>query len=98
MRLRAWTAASTSVARRSSVCARNPSPVTCFHLPMAVAWCTDRLVGAEELSGVGGRPFYCPLILAVPFKLNQDRRHHIPRVVRPDVETAGCAVQAAKGR
>src|SRR4051794_13042810 len=28
------TATSNSVARRSSVCARNLSPITCFHLPM----------------------------------------------------------------
>ena len=43
------------------------------------AWCTDRLAGAEELSGVGERPLSCPWIPIVPFKLNQDRRHHIPR-------------------
>src|SRR5215207_4499439 len=35
MRLRTWAATSTSVARRSSVCARNRSPSTCFHLAMA---------------------------------------------------------------
>src|SRR3954463_9657652 len=43
------------------------------------AWCTDRSAGAEELSGVGERPRSCPWIPIVPFKLNQDRRHHIPR-------------------
>src|SRR4051812_22032412 len=37
MRLRTWAATSTSVARRSSVCARNLSPITCFHLPMAAS-------------------------------------------------------------
>src|SRR5215210_1314867 len=37
MRLRTWTATSTSVARRSSVCARNRSPITCFHRPMAAS-------------------------------------------------------------
>src|SRR3954452_300929 len=37
MRLRAWTATSTSVARRWSACARKPSPITCFHLPMAAS-------------------------------------------------------------
>src|SRR3954453_7496770 len=37
MRLRTWTATSTSVARRSSVCARNRSPITCFHLAMAAS-------------------------------------------------------------
>jgi hypothetical protein len=42
------------------------------------AWCTDRLAGAEELSGVGERPLSCPWMPIVPFKLNQDRRHHIP--------------------
>ena len=33
MRLSAWTATSTSVARRSSVRERNPSPITCLNLP-----------------------------------------------------------------
>ena len=32
-----WTATSTSVARRSSVRARSPSPITCFHRPMAAS-------------------------------------------------------------
>src|SRR5215218_274963 len=27
----------------------------------SAAWCTDRLAGAEELSGVGERPLSCPL-------------------------------------
>jgi len=31
MRLSAWTATATLVARRSSVCVRNSSPITCFH-------------------------------------------------------------------
>src|SRR4051812_28511167 len=34
------------------------------------AWCTDRLAGAEELSGVGERPLFCPWMPIVPFKLN----------------------------
>src|SRR3954454_14742863 len=33
------------------------------------AWCTDRLAGAEELSGVGERPLSCPWMPIVPFKL-----------------------------
>src|SRR5829696_8012818 len=37
MRLSTWTATSTSVARRSSVCARNRSPITCFHRPMVAS-------------------------------------------------------------
>src|SRR4051812_36136008 len=37
MRLSTWTATSISVARRSSVCERNPSPITRFHLPIAVS-------------------------------------------------------------
>ncbi len=37
MRLSAWTATATSVARRSSVCARNSSPITCFHLFMVAS-------------------------------------------------------------
>ncbi len=35
-----------------------------------VAWCMDRPVGAEKLSGVGGRPSPDPWMPAVPFKLN----------------------------
>ena len=46
------------------------------------AWCRDRLAGAEELSGVGERPLSCPWMPIVPFKLNQDRRHHLPRQAR----------------
>ncbi len=37
MRLRAWTATSTSVARRWSVRERSPSPMTCLNLPMAAS-------------------------------------------------------------
>ncbi len=37
MRLRAWTATPTSVARRSSVRERSPSPITCLNLPMAAS-------------------------------------------------------------
>jgi len=37
MRLRAWTATSTSVARRLSVRERSPSPMTCLNLPMAAS-------------------------------------------------------------
>jgi len=37
MRLRAWTATFTSVARRSSVRERSPSPITCLNLPMAAS-------------------------------------------------------------
>src|SRR4051794_16771709 len=48
-------------------------------LRILAAWCTDRLAGAEGLSGVGERPRSCPWMPIVPFKLNQDRRHHIPR-------------------
>src|SRR3954464_5553220 len=43
------------------------------------AWCTDWSAGAEDLSGVGERPLSYPWMPIVPFKLNQDRRHHIPR-------------------
>jgi len=34
--------------------------------------------GAEALGDVGDRPPK-PRMPALPFKLNQDRRHHIPR-------------------
>ena len=37
MRLSAWTATSTSVARRSSVRERSPSPITCLNLPTAAS-------------------------------------------------------------
>ncbi len=37
MRFRAWTATSTSVARRWSVRERSPSPITCLNLPMAAS-------------------------------------------------------------
>src|SRR3954464_8761258 len=40
---------------------------------------SKRSAGAEELSGVGERPFPAPGSRSCPFKLNQDRRHHIPR-------------------
>src|SRR3954454_14111224 len=60
------------------------SPYAGYRFPAEVighagAWCRDRFVGAEELSGVGERPRSCPWIPIVPFKLNQDRRHHIQR-------------------
>ncbi len=37
MRFRAWTATSTSVARRPSVRERSPSPITCLNLAMAAS-------------------------------------------------------------
>src|SRR5215213_5396871 len=37
IRFRAWTATSTSVARRWSVRERSPSPITCLNLPMAAS-------------------------------------------------------------
>ena len=43
MRFRAWTATSTSVARRWSVRQRSPSPITCLNLPI-VASTRDRIV------------------------------------------------------
>jgi len=43
MRLSAWTATATLVARRSSECARNSSPITCLHLFMVA------LAGARVL-------------------------------------------------
>jgi hypothetical protein len=42
-------------------------------------WCMDPLVGAAELGGVGRCLPPDPRTPAMPFKLNQDRRHHIPR-------------------
>ncbi len=44
-----------------------------------IAWCTDRAVGgAEALGDVGDCPPQLRMPI-LPFKLNQDRRHHIPR-------------------
>jgi len=44
-----------------------------------LAWCMDRAVGgAEALGDVGDRPSQLRMPI-LPFKLNQDRRHHIPR-------------------
>ncbi len=43
------------------------------------AWCTNRAVGGgEALGDIGGHPsqLWIPIL---PFKLNQDRRRHIPR-------------------
>jgi len=37
MRLSAWTATSTSVARRSSVRERSPSPITCLNRPITAS-------------------------------------------------------------
>src|SRR3954468_5267457 len=59
-----------------------PSAIGSSLKPPSSAWCTDRLAGVEELSGVGERPLSCPWMPIVPFKLNQDRRHHIPRQQR----------------
>ena len=39
----------------------------------------DRLVGAEKLGGVGARRLAQLRMPTLPFKLNQDRRDHIPR-------------------
>src|SRR3954469_23299864 len=44
--------------------------------------CTDPAGGAAGQAGVAGRPLTCPRMPSVPFKLNQDRRHHIPRQKR----------------
>src|SRR3954451_19175136 len=41
--------------------------------------CTDPAGGAAGQAGVAGRPLTCPWMPSVPFKLNQDRRHHIPK-------------------
>src|SRR3954468_7178835 len=44
--------------------------------------CTDPAGGAAGRAGVAGRPLTCPRMPSVPFKLNQDRRQHIPRQKR----------------
>src|ERR1700722_3464935 len=52
MRLRAWTATSTSVDLRPSIRERRPSPITCFHRPKQLSeliqrWhSSDRVIGA----------------------------------------------------
>src|SRR3954465_9472712 len=44
--------------------------------------CTDPAGGAAGRAGVSVRPLTCPRMPSVPFKLNQDRRQHIPRQKR----------------
>src|SRR3954464_7230082 len=44
--------------------------------------CTDPAGGAAGRAGVAGRPLTCARMPSVPFKLNQDRRQHIPRQKR----------------
>src|SRR4051794_19637521 len=44
--------------------------------------CTDPAGGAAGRAGVAGRPLTCPRMPSMPFKLNQDRRQHIPRQKR----------------
>ncbi len=44
--------------------------------------CMDPAGGAAGRAGVAGRPLTCPRMPSVPFKLNQDRRRHIPRQKR----------------
>ena len=42
-------------------------------------WCTDPAGSAQSRAGVAGRPLFCPRMPALPFKLNQDRRHCISK-------------------
>src|SRR3954468_14922845 len=44
--------------------------------------CRDPPGGTRDPSEVAGRPFVWPGMPALPFKLNQDRRHHIPEQKR----------------
>ncbi len=39
----------------------------------------DPACGAADLADVGSLPISHPRIFALPFKLNADRRHHIPK-------------------
>src|SRR3954462_9673157 len=39
----------------------------------------DPAGGDAGRAGVAGWPLTCPRMPTVPFKLNQDRRHHIPK-------------------
>src|SRR3954465_6268189 len=50
--------------------------------PLDRRCCTDPAGGAAGRAGVARRPLTCPRIPSVPFKLNQDRRQHIPRQKR----------------
>jgi hypothetical protein len=47
-------------------------------IEQAPAWCTDPPDGTRSRAGVAGCVLP-PRVLTLPFKLNQDRRHHIPR-------------------
>src|SRR3954454_19088698 len=44
--------------------------------------CRDPAGSSRSCTGVAGRPLTCLRMPSVPFKLNQDRRHHIPKQKR----------------
>jgi len=48
-------------------------------MTLLTAWCMDRLIGAGRLVGIGRAPPFPTWMPVLPFKLNQARRHHIPR-------------------
>src|SRR4051812_4043030 len=57
---------------------RQPGP----RLALLARCCRDPAGGARSAIGVAGRPSVCPGMPALPFKLNQDRRRHIPEQTR----------------
>jgi hypothetical protein len=43
------------------------------------AWCMDQVIGVERPVGIRRGVDFQLRTPTLPFKLNQDRRHHIPR-------------------
>jgi hypothetical protein len=54
----------------------------CLFVVREAACCMDRLIGAGRLVGIGRTPPFLTRMPALPFRLNQDRRHHISRQQR----------------
>ncbi len=50
--------------------------------------CMDRAGGLAGRAAVGGLPLFDCWVLFLPFKLNQDRRHHIPKQKRKVMNSA----------
>src|SRR3954451_3534088 len=90
-----WTRSANSHAGRRSMAAQRPDrwqhPTTRHGIPDVFPCpeggvhrcCMDPASGAAGRADVGGdRPFSDPRMPILPFKLNQNRRHHIPKQKR----------------
>src|SRR3712207_700766 len=93
MRLSAWTATFTSVARRSSVCERSPSPITCFHLPMAAS-ARARLLYPDRHCQVGGLRGALDHVAALRWR---SRRHLGAGLLPPHPEGLGAGAAVPGG-